>query len=122
MRAALSSIAPLLSTDYCLLLTCSAGPDGVEPAAGAALFADDLFELARVEPDAAAGVAAVYVDLVVGLGVELARAARAGHRDGLAAVLLRLLADGLAQAFERLLVLATEILLFEAAAAFVENV
>jgi hypothetical protein len=49
---------------------------------------------------------------VVDLGVELARAARAGHRDGVAAARLRLLADGLAEAFERLLVLAPEVLLF----------
>src|ERR1044071_7105720 len=100
-----------LPTAYCFSLVRSTGPEGVEPAAAAALLADDLFELARVEPDAAAGVAAVDADLVVGLGVEPARAARAVHRDGLGTVLARLLLDRLAQALERLLVLAPEVLL-----------
>src|SRR5215210_9290506 len=103
---------------FIISLVRPAGPEGVEPAAGAVLRADDLFQLARVEPDAAAGVAAVDVDLVVDLGVELPRAARAGHGDGVGAVLLRLLADRFAQALERLLVLAREVLLLQAPSAF----
>src|SRR5215210_6592794 len=107
---------------FIVSLVRPAGPEGVEPATGAVLRADDLFELAGVEPDAAAGVAAVDVDLVVDLGVEPTRTARAVHRDGLGAVLARLLPDRLAQALERLLVPAAEVLLLQSPSAFVENV
>src|SRR5437588_9931480 len=99
-----------------------AGPEDFRPAAHCSLLADDLFERAGVEPDAAAGVAAVNAHVVVALVVEFARAARAVHRDGAVAPLPRLLAQRLAQARERLLVLTTEILLFESPPAFVENV
>src|SRR5215213_8851931 len=95
------------------LLIRPAGPEGVEPAVGGVLFSDYLFQLARVEPDAAAVVAAVYLDLVVQVRVELAGAARAVHRDRPHAAAARVLAYGLAQPFERLLVLAPEVFVFE---------
>src|SRR5437588_12423 len=99
-----------------------AGPEDFRPAAHCSLLAEDRFERAGVEPDAAAGVAAVNAHIVVGLFVEPAGAARAVHRDWPLAPLARLLAQSLAQARERLLVLTTEILLFESPPAFVENV
>src|ERR1043166_8898297 len=100
-----------------------AGPEDLRPAAHRGLLADDLFERAGVEPDAAAGVAAVDARVVVGLLVEFPRAARAVHRDRpVVAVLARLIAYRLAQARERLLVLAAGILLFESLPAFLENV
>src|SRR5438105_1855388 len=99
-----------------------AGPEDFRPAAHRGLLADDLFERAGVEPDAAAGVAAVNAHVVVRFLVELPRAARAAHRDGALPPAQRLLAQRLAQSRERLLVLAPEILLFESPPAVVENV
>src|SRR5919199_5778433 len=99
-----------------------AGPEDFRPAAHRGLLADNLFERSGVEPDAAAGVAAVNAHVVVRLLVELPRAARAAHRDGALAPAQRLLAQGLAQARERLLILAPKILLFESPPAVVENV
>src|SRR2546423_436265 len=98
-----------------------AGPEGVEPATDGVLLFDDVFEVARVEPDAAARVAAADAHVVVRVLVELACAARAGHRGGVLAARARLVAQRLAQAVERLLVLASEVLLFETPSAFVEN-
>src|SRR5205085_1900154 len=75
-----------------------------------------------VEPDAAAVVAAVDAHLIVRVLVELARAARAVHRDRPHAARAGVLAYSFTQALERLLVLAPEILLFESPPALVENV
>jgi hypothetical protein len=99
-----------------------AGPEGMEPAACGVLLIDDLFEFTGIEPDAAAGVAAIDVYLVVCVLVKLPRAARAVHRHGPQPSIVRVLAYRLAETLKRLLVPALEILLFESSAAFVENV
>src|ERR687888_1983449 len=104
---------------HCFSSVRPAGPEGVEPATDGVLLFDDVFEVARVEPDAVARVAAADANVVVHVLVELARAARASHRDGVLAARARLIAQGLAQAVERLLVLAPEVFLFEAPPAFV---
>src|SRR5919107_4644610 len=111
-----------LITPRSSFLARPAGPEGVEPAVGRVLLVDYVFEFARVEPDAAAVVAAVYAHLVVGVLVELARAARAVHRDRPHAARARVLAYGLAKFFERLLIFAPEVFVFECPTAFVENV
>src|SRR5437588_1987620 len=123
----LSTHHPVLITQSLVLITFHflslrpAGPEGVEPATDGILLFDDVFEVARVEPDAAARVAAADAHVVVGILVEFARAARAFHRCGVLATRARLVAQRLAQAVERLLVLASEVFLFEAPSAFVEN-
>src|ERR687890_500390 len=111
-----------LITPRSSFLARPAGPEGVEPAVGRVLLVDYVFEFARVEPDAAAVVAAVYAHLVVGVLVELARAARAVHRDRPHAARARVLAYRLAEPLQRLLVPPPEVLLFEAPPALVENV
>src|SRR5438270_200994 len=105
---------------YCSSLR-PAGPEGVEPATDGVLLFDDVFEVARVEPDAVARVAAADAHVVVYVLVELARAARAVHRDGALAARAGLFTQRLAQAVERLFVLASEVLLFKSPSAFVEN-